>query len=202
MLSRRKKQESARESRVSRGGGRDAPDYDGGLFEALRALRRRIASEKRVPPYVVFGDATLQQMAHYIPQSEDSLSRISGVGTVKLGQYGDDFLAVIREYAREKDLTDRTAGLQLRSKSRSTRTASYTIRARLLNRQGSCWHKDYRLMKWRIAERDIAKSTIMGTYRPASSDRGEAIDLRALFAVSGPRDAYPRRFSQNRSPID
>ena len=48
MLSRRKKQESARESRVSRGGGRDALDYDGGLFEELRSLRRRIASERRV----------------------------------------------------------------------------------------------------------------------------------------------------------
>ena len=172
MLSRRKKQESARESRVSRGGGRDAPDYDGGLFEALRALRRRIASEKRVPPYVVFGDATLQQMAHYIPQSEDSLSRISGVGTVKLGQYGDDFLAVIREYAREKDLTDRTAGLQLRSKSRSTRTVSYTYeRTKNLLEQG--------LSIDEVAqERDISPSTIFA-HIERLVQTGENVDLRA-----------------------
>ena len=96
-LSRRKKQERpARESRSSRGGARDALDYDSGLFEELRALRRRLASEKGLPPYMVFGDATLQQMAYYMPQSEDSLSRISGVGVVKLQQYGDDFLAVIQ----------------------------------------------------------------------------------------------------------
>ena len=55
-------------------------------------MRRRIASEKRVPPYVVFGDATLQQMAYYIPQHAESLSRISGVGAVKLRQYGTNFL--------------------------------------------------------------------------------------------------------------
>ena len=110
-LSRRKKEERpARGSRSSRGGARDALDYDSGLFEKLRALRRRIASEKRVPPYVVFGDATLQQMAYYIPQSEDSLSRISGVGAVKLGQYGDAFLGVIREYAGERGLADRFSG--------------------------------------------------------------------------------------------
>ena len=173
MLSRRKKQESARESRVSRGGGRDALDYDGGLFEALRALRRRIASEKRVPPYVVFGDATLQQMAHYIPQSEDSLSRISGVGTVKLGQYGDDFLAVIREYAREKDLTDRTAGLQLRSKSRSmaaTHEGSTFEQTRQLLAQG--------LSLDEVAHRrGLAKSTIMG-HIDRLVQEGEAIDLR------------------------
>ena len=92
ILSRRKKQEVERETRSSRRGARDTLDYDSGLFEQLRALRRRIASEKRVPPYVVFGDATLQQMAYYIPQSKESLSRISGVGAVKLQQYGDDFL--------------------------------------------------------------------------------------------------------------
>ena len=105
-LSRRKKQEVERESRSSHRGARDTLDYDSGLFEELRALRRRIASEKRVPPYVVFGDATLQQMAYYIPQSHESLSRISGVGAVKLQQYGDDFLSVIREYARENNLAD------------------------------------------------------------------------------------------------
>ena len=173
MLSRRKKQESARESRVSRGGSRDALDYDGGLFEELRALRRRIASEKRVPPYVVFGDATLQQMAHYIPQSEDSLSRISGVGTVKLGQYGDDFLAVIREYAIENNLTDRTAGLQLRSNSRSAATTH----------EGSTYEQTKQLLAQGLSldevahRRGLAKSTIMG-HIDRLVQAGEAIDLR------------------------
>ena len=137
-LSRPKKQEIEREIRSSRE--RQSLDYDGGLFEGLRALRRRIASEKRVPPYVVFGDATLQQMAHYIPQSRDSLARISGVGAVKLEQYGEEFLAVICDYARENNLTDRTeiASGRVRHRSSETsrkgkRTATYETTKRLLD---------------------------------------------------------------------
>ena len=172
-LSRRKKQERpARESRSSRGGVRDTLDYDSGLFEELRALRRRIASEKRVPPYVVFGDATLQQMAYYMPQSEDSLSRISGVGAVKLAQYGDEFLAVIREYAGENNLPDRTAELRRRSESRNAKTA------------GSTYEHTKKLLEQGLSidevaqERDMSPSTIFA-HLEMLVQTGEDLDLRA-----------------------
>ena len=87
-------------------------EYDAELFQELRALRTQIASRRGVPPYVVFGDVTLRQMAAYFPQSRDSLSRIHGVGSVKLDQYGDEFLAVITEYAQARNLTDRMPALQ------------------------------------------------------------------------------------------
>lgn len=87
-------------------------EYDAELFQELRALRTQIASRRGVPPYVVFGDVTLRQMAAYFPQSRDSLSRIHGVGSVKLEQYGDEFLAVITEYAQARGLTDRMPALQ------------------------------------------------------------------------------------------
>lgn len=87
-------------------------EYDAELFQELRALRTQIASRRGVPPYVVFGDVTLRQMAAYFPQSRDSLSRIHGVGNVKLDQYGDEFLAVITEYAQARNLTDRMPALQ------------------------------------------------------------------------------------------
>ena len=108
------KSEQKQESR-SKPGQRSAVEYDSALFDKLRSLRRRIASKKGVPPYIVFGDATLQQMAHYIPQSRESLSLISGVGTVKLEQYGEEFLTVICGYARENDLSDRSAGIRSRN---------------------------------------------------------------------------------------
>ena len=171
-LSRRKKQEPVRESRSSRGGARDALDYDSGLFEELRTLRRRIASEKGLPPYMVFGDATLQQMAYYMPQSEDSLSRISGVGAVKLAQYGDDFLAVIREYAGENNLPDRTAGLQRRSETRSAKTA------------GSTYEHTKNLLEQGLSidevaqERDMSPSTIFA-HVEMLVQTGENLDLRA-----------------------
>ena len=59
-------------------------DYDNNLFQKLRELRTRLASDRGVPPYVVFGDVSLREMAHYYPQSQDSFLRITGVGRVKL----------------------------------------------------------------------------------------------------------------------
>lgn len=74
--------------------------YDPGLFEALRALRHQIAKESNIPPFVVFSDVSLRQMAAYIPQTSGELLEISGVGSMKLQQYGERFLRAIQEYAR------------------------------------------------------------------------------------------------------
>ncbi len=68
------------------------------LFEALRALRRELAAEAQVPPYVIFHDATLREMAGARPASPTELGKIPGVGARKLEAYGDAFLAVIRRY--------------------------------------------------------------------------------------------------------
>ncbi len=86
-----------------------AADYDAGLFEILRSLRSRLASERGFPPYVVFGDRPLREMCHYFPQSPESLLRISGVGRRKLEDYGAEFLAAITEYAGENGVADKTA---------------------------------------------------------------------------------------------
>ena len=87
------------------GGGRSAAqtaaDYDEGLFEELRALRRRMADCGNVPPYVVFGDASLRHMAAAMPGSKEEFLDIHGVGRVKAEQYGDTFLEAIQRYAAE-----------------------------------------------------------------------------------------------------
>jgi ATP-dependent DNA helicase RecQ len=67
------------------------------LFEALRAKRRELALEASVPPYVIFHDSVLRDMATGRPGSIAELGRISGVGARKLEAYGDAFLQVIRE---------------------------------------------------------------------------------------------------------
>ena len=84
----------------------EALEYDQSLFEELRALRRRVAAERDVPPFVIFGDAALREMAAYIPQSLDSFARISGVGARKLEDLGEEFLAVIRRHAQEHGLEE------------------------------------------------------------------------------------------------
>jgi ATP-dependent DNA helicase RecQ len=76
---------------------RDTPNPVGDpLFEALRGLRRELAAEAQVPPYVIFHDAVLREMAAARPPSLAELGAISGVGARKLEAYGDAFLAVIR----------------------------------------------------------------------------------------------------------
>jgi ATP-dependent DNA helicase RecQ len=77
---------------------REGIAYDERLFQSLRVLRKRLADEQQVPPFVVFGDATLQEMAAFRPTDPEGLARISGVGKHKLGRYGADFLRVIREF--------------------------------------------------------------------------------------------------------
>ena len=68
------------------------------LFEALRDLRRELAKEQGVPPYVIFHDATLREMAAAKPHDRQRSSEITGVGARKLDAYGDAFLAVIRNF--------------------------------------------------------------------------------------------------------
>jgi ATP-dependent DNA helicase RecQ len=81
--------------------------YDRELFEKLRLWRKKIADEKRIPPYVVFDDLALRQMAFYLPQSEENFSRISGVGDEKLKQYGKIFTEIIQTYAKEYNLSEK-----------------------------------------------------------------------------------------------
>ncbi len=71
-------------------------DTDTALFEALRRLRRSMASEEKVPPFVIFSDATLEEMASVKPKTKEELSGIKGVGMFKLQKYGARFLAAIR----------------------------------------------------------------------------------------------------------
>ena len=175
-LSRPKKQDTESERRSSPKRAHDTLDYDSALFEKLRALRRGIAAENGVPPYIVFGDATLQQMAHYIPQNLNSLSHISGVGAVKLKQYGDDFLAVICEYARENNLPERPIRPQRQSRQRGE--------SRSVRIAGSTYDQTKRLLAQGLSieqvaqERDMSPSTIFA-HVEMLVQTGENLDLRA-----------------------
>ncbi len=71
------------------------------LFDALRNLRKTIADQERIAPYMVFSDASLRLMAQQQPQSLGAFARISGVGQVKLRQYGDRFTAFIKDYCQK-----------------------------------------------------------------------------------------------------
>ena len=75
------------------------------LFERLRRLRLTIARELDVPAYVIFGDASLRDMAAKAPQNIAQFALVSGVGSVKLEQYGERFLAEIADYTQHHQTT-------------------------------------------------------------------------------------------------
>ncbi len=81
--------------------------YDSKLFEALRVLRKNIADQSRVPPYVIFPDKTLIEMATYFPHSEEVMMQLHGVGSVKFHKYADPFLQIIATYCQTNLLTER-----------------------------------------------------------------------------------------------
>jgi len=82
--------------------------YDTELFGRLRTLRRELADAADLPPYVIFSDRSLAEMATCFPQSPESFVAIHGVGQRKLAQYGERFLGQIRAYCAEKGLTERS----------------------------------------------------------------------------------------------
>jgi ATP-dependent DNA helicase RecQ len=91
-----------REDRKLKTGGKKRRDTaaplataDQSLFEALRERRKQIADRLDLPPYVIFHDATLKQMAEVRPMTEVDLLSINGVGEAKLERYGQEFLEVI-----------------------------------------------------------------------------------------------------------
>ncbi|WP_373894054.1 DNA helicase RecQ [Virgibacillus sp. CBA3643] len=76
-------------------------DYHEDLFASLRTLRKQMADEKNVPPYVLFSDATLKELSRYFPVTKEDMLEIKGVGEKKYEQYGAEFLAVIQEWRGE-----------------------------------------------------------------------------------------------------
>jgi ATP-dependent DNA helicase RecQ len=82
-------------------------NYDRPLFELLRNKRKTLADEAGVPPYVIFSDRSLADMATYFPHSRTSFTDMYGVGEAKLNSYAAEFLPIIQDYCQENDLQEK-----------------------------------------------------------------------------------------------
>ncbi|MDH4088907.1 MAG: DNA helicase RecQ [Cyclobacteriaceae bacterium] len=78
--------------------------YDVRLFEILKTIRKKIAKEKNLPPYVIFQDPSLEEMATTYPTTKDELAQVNGVGMGKVNKFGNEFLEVILKYVEDNDI--------------------------------------------------------------------------------------------------
>ena len=112
----------------------DGPEYivadlpeNPDLFQELRVLRKTLADQRGVPPYMIFGDVPLRQMAERLPQSQDSFSRISGVGSVKLEEFSEPFIEVIQDYAAANGLPELAIETRVRRERKPSPRMSLTL---------------------------------------------------------------------------
>jgi ATP-dependent DNA helicase RecQ len=82
--------------------------YDEALFELLKNLRKKIAKEKNLPPYVIFQDPSLEEMATTYPSSNQELAQINGVGMGKVQKFGRPFVELIRKFVQENEIETAT----------------------------------------------------------------------------------------------
>ena len=110
---------------------KQAQEGDPDLFERLRQLRRRLAHEHNVPPYVIFPDRTLQEMARKKPLNEDTMRTIYGIGETKLAAYCGAFIREIASYTGRQppDKGRAPAVVSYRAPSQSRDLCSQTVEA-------------------------------------------------------------------------
>ncbi|MGI5878997.1 MAG: DNA helicase RecQ [Syntrophomonadaceae bacterium] len=139
-------------------------DTDNDVFEALRALRYTIAQQEQVPPYVVFADSTLREMASFMPRNPEALLQITGVGELKLKKYGQRFIEVICRYIPDDDIEDLPGKTEARpsnavnsKKGRSIPSRNPKIPTHVISWQ---MYSEGKSLKEIARERDLTVNTI------------------------------------------
>ena len=82
--------------------------YDEKLFEMLKGLRKQVARHKNLPPYVIFQDPSLEEMATTYPTTAEDLASVNGVGMGKVKKFGKDFLDLIQKYVEDNEIETAT----------------------------------------------------------------------------------------------
>ncbi|ODA39371.1 DNA helicase RecQ [Desulfosporosinus sp. BG] len=126
------------------------------LFDSLRALRRKIALRENLPPYMIFADSTLREMAQLFPKDHVAMIRISGVGERKLEKYGDDFLEEIRSFIEKNEIFKSTENNPI--PEISTRPDPVCDAAQNSTTKMPSHHQTYRLYQEGYSLEDIAKA--------------------------------------------
>jgi ATP-dependent DNA helicase RecQ len=172
---------------------------DEALFEKLRWLRKRLADERGVPPYVIFADTTLRQMARLYPARESDLSRVSGIGEKKMREHGQTFL---REIAAHLDSNPRQI---FADDSFSTHPTVVPRQPELTDtaRESLQFFRQGKSVPEIASIRGVKDGTIYGHLEQALL-AGEKLDVNTLVPVAAQReiaDAFARRGILSLAPI-
>lgn len=159
--------------------------YDAKLFEILKALRKRISEETHVPPFIVFSDTSLKQMATYFPTSEEQMLKISGVGYSKFDKYGNRFLETIRPYVSENNITPKEIPIETPKKKSSVESSPKVNTAEI----------SYNLFEQGKSIKEIAEergfvTTTIETHLLKYFENGENIDLSKYIHSNYEQDIY------------
>jgi len=153
------------------------------LFERLRELRKRLADERGVPPYIIFSDVALRQMARFYPADEREFTRISGVGEKKLREFGAVFMreiaAHVRTNARQMFADDsfEAPAAPLPRRSRLTDTVRETLQ----------YYRDGRTIPQICRLRGLKETTIFGHLEEALL-AGERIEIGGLVSAAAQKE--------------
>jgi len=152
------------------------------LFDKLRQLRKRLADERGVPPYIVFSDVSLRQMARNYPADEKAFSRISGVGEKKLREFGASFMDEIAAHLQSN-------ARQMFADDSSPEPAPAPVRSKLNDtaRETVYFFRQGKSVEQICLVRGLKESTIYGHLEDAIR-AGEAIELDRLVDEKGRRE--------------
>jgi len=141
------------------------------LLQKLRSLRKQLADEQSVPPYVIFHDSTLKLMTQVQPQTLAEFAKLSGVGSHKLSQYGEKFLAEINAYSQKQGLPEKPVNFKL-SQNLPSDTELLTLQ---LHQQG--------FSVTEIAQKRNIRPTTIIRHLADLIDKNQPVDLNQLVAL-------------------
>ena len=150
---------------------------DEALFDRLRTVRKQLADERGVPPYIIFSDVALRQMARSYPSDAGGFLRISGVGDKKLAEFGEVFLGEIAAFLRTNPrqiYADDSFAAPAPASSRASKLTGTVLESLRMFRLGmSCQE---------IAERRMFVSGTIHSHLSTAIDAGEPVDVRRCFS--------------------
>ncbi|RKD25162.1 ATP-dependent DNA helicase RecQ [Ammoniphilus oxalaticus] len=146
-------------------------EFDDELFDHLRALRKQIADEQLLPPYLIFSDATLRDMCRFIPETTQQMLGIKGVGEKKLEQYGNTFMKAIETYVAKYGKPNR-AETRSATRIKDRENPSHLVTYQLF--------EEGRSLEEIAAERELTEQTIENHLFQAYRD-GHPLDWSLFF---------------------